>query len=42
VPEGLYLTADQAIDLQKQIQENSGGIDGSGIEQTGRKNVTSS
>ena len=42
VPQGLYLTADQAIDLQKQIQKNSGGIDGSGIEQTGRKNVTSS
>lgn len=42
VPEGLYLTADQAIDLQRQIQKNSDGIDGSGIEQTGRKNVTSS
>lgn len=42
VPEGLFLTADQAIDLQKQIQKSTGGIDGSGIEQTGRKNVTSS
>lgn len=42
VPEGLFLTADQAIELQRQIQKSTDGIDGSGIKQTGRKNVTSS
>jgi cytochrome c oxidase subunit 2 len=42
VPEGLYLTADQAIEIQKQIQEAEGGIDGSGVKQTTREGLTQS
>jgi cytochrome c oxidase subunit 2 len=42
VPEDLLLTADQAIELQKQLQEASGGIEGSGVQQTGRKNLEQS
>ncbi|MGA1212103.1 MAG: hypothetical protein ACO3ZZ_00005, partial [Solirubrobacterales bacterium] len=42
VPEGLYLTADQALEIQKQIQEAQGGINGSGVEETTREGVTQS
>lgn len=42
VPEGLYLTADQALEIQKQIQEAEGGIEGSGVEETTREGVTQS
>jgi cytochrome c oxidase subunit 2 len=42
VPQGLYLTADQALEIQKQIQEAQDGIDGSGVEETTREGVTQS
>ena len=42
VPQGLYLTADQALEIQKQIQEAEGGIEGSGVEETTREGVTQS
>ena len=42
VPQGLYLTADQALEIQKQIQEAQGGIEGSGVEETTREGVTQS
>jgi len=42
VPEGLILTADQAIEIQQQIQERDDGIGGSGVKQTGRKGLTDS
>ncbi len=35
VPTDLLLTADQANAVQKQLQEQSGGIDGTGVIQTG-------
>lgn len=35
VPTDLLLTADQSLELQKQLQEASGGIEGSGVQQTG-------
>jgi len=35
VPKDLLLTADQAIELQRQLQEASGGIEGSGVQETG-------
>jgi heme/copper-type cytochrome/quinol oxidase subunit 2 len=38
VPEDLLLTADQALELQKQLQEASGGIEGSGVQETGALN----
>lgn len=40
VPQGLILTADEAIEIQKQIQDRDDGIDGSGVKQTGRKGLT--
>lgn len=40
VPQGLILTSDQAIEIQKQIQDREDGIDGSGVKQTGRKGLT--
>ena len=40
VPQGLILTSDQAIEIQKQIQDREEGIDGSGVKQTGRKGLT--
>lgn len=42
VPEGLYLTADQALEIQKQIQKAEDGIEGSGVEETTREGVTQS
>ena len=42
VPQGLYLTADQALEIQKQIQQAEGGIEGSGVEETTREGVTQS
>lgn len=42
VPQGLYLTADQALEIQKQIQQAEDGIDGSGVEETTREGVTQS
>ena len=42
VPQGLYLTADQALEIQKQIQKAEGGIEGSGVEETTREGVTQS
>ena len=42
VPPGLYLTADQALEIQKQIQEAQGGIEGSGVEETTREGITQS
>jgi len=42
VPPGLILTADQAIEIQQQIQERNDGIGGSGVKQTGRKGLTDS
>ena len=42
VPQGLYLTADQALEIQKQIQEAQGGIEGSGVEETTREGITQS
>jgi cytochrome c oxidase subunit 2 len=42
VPPGLILTADQAIEIQQQIQERNDGIGGSGVKQTGRKGLSDS
>ena len=42
VPEGLYLTADQALEIERRAQENSDGIDGSGVEETEQDNVDQS
>lgn len=42
VPQGLYLTADQALEIQKQIQQAQDGIEGSGVEETTREGVTQS
>lgn len=42
VPESLILTADQAIEIEQQAQAREGGIDGSGVEETGKENVDQS
>jgi cytochrome c oxidase subunit 2 len=42
VPEDLLLTADQAIELERQIQEAEQGIDGSGVDETSAENVDQS
>lgn len=42
VPESLYLTADQALEIEEQAQEAEGGIGGSGVEETGKENVDQS
>jgi cytochrome c oxidase subunit 2 len=42
VPENLLLTADQAVELQRQLQEASGGIQGSGVDETEKQNVEQS
>jgi cytochrome c oxidase subunit 2 len=42
VPEDLLLTADQAIELEKQLQEAEQGIDGSGVDETAAENVDQS
>jgi cytochrome c oxidase subunit II len=42
VPEDLLLTADQAIELQKQIQAAKDGIEGSGVDETEAENVDQS
>ncbi len=42
VPEDLLLTADQAIELEKQLQEAEQGIDGSGVEETSAEGVDQS
>ncbi|HTU16384.1 MAG TPA: cytochrome c oxidase subunit II [Solirubrobacterales bacterium] len=42
VPEQLVMTADQALELEKQIQEKSDGIDSSGVDETEKDNVDQS
>ncbi|MEX0620294.1 MAG: cytochrome c oxidase subunit II [Solirubrobacterales bacterium] len=42
VPETLLLTADQALEIQRQIQEAERGIDGSGVDETSADNVDQS
>ena len=42
VPENLLLTADQAIELEKQLQEAEQGIDGSGVDETSAEGVEQS
>ena len=42
VPEDLLLTADQALELERQIQEAEQGIDGSGVDETSAENVDQS
>jgi len=42
VPENLLLTADQAIELEKQLQAAEQGIDGSGVEETSAEGVDQS
>ncbi len=42
VPEDLLLTPDQAIELQQQIDAASGGIQGSGVDETEKQNVDQS
>ena len=42
VPEDLLLTADQAIELEKQLQEAEQGIDGSGVDETSAEGVDQS
>ncbi len=42
VPEDLLLTADQAIELQKQLQGTEQGIDSSGVDETSAENVDQS
>ena len=42
VPENLLLTADQAIELEKQLQAAERGIDGSGVEETSAEGVDQS
>ena len=42
VPKNLYLTADQALEIQQQMQEAEGGIEGSGVEETTREGITQS
>ncbi|MCB0827441.1 MAG: cytochrome c oxidase subunit II [Solirubrobacterales bacterium] len=34
VPGGLLLTADQALEIEQQLQEKEGGIEGSGVDET--------
>ena len=38
----VLLTADQALELQRQIQEAERGIDGSGVDETSAENVDQS
>jgi cytochrome c oxidase subunit 2 len=42
VPDDLLLTADQALELEQQIQEAEQGIDGSGVDETAAENVDQS
>lgn len=42
VPKGLLLTADQALEVQKQAEAAEGGIGGSGVEETAKDNVDQS
>jgi cytochrome c oxidase subunit 2 len=42
VPDDLLLTADQAIELQEQIQEAEQGIEGSGVDETAAEGVDQS
>lgn len=42
VPDGLLLTADQALEIERQIQEAEQGIDGSGVDETSAGNVDQS
>jgi len=42
VPEGLYLTADQQLEIERQAQETSDGIEGSGVDETEKDNVDQS
>lgn len=42
VPEQLVMTADQALELEKQLQEKSDGIDSSGVDETEKDNVDQS
>jgi cytochrome c oxidase subunit 2 len=42
VPEDLLLTADQALELERQIQEAEQGIDDSGVDETSAENVDQS
>ncbi len=42
VPDDLLLTADQAIELEKQLQEAEQGIDGSGVDETSAEGVDQS
>lgn len=42
VPVDLLLTADQAIELEKQLQEAEQGIDGSGVDETSAEGVNQS
>jgi cytochrome c oxidase subunit II len=42
VPEDLLLTADQALELEQQIQEAAQGVDGSGVDETSADNVDQS
>ena len=34
VPSNLLLTADQALEIEKQIQEKENGIEGTGVDET--------
>jgi cytochrome c oxidase subunit II len=42
VPEGLYLTADQMLEIERNSQKKSDGIDGSGVDETEKDNVDQS
>jgi cytochrome c oxidase subunit 2 len=42
VPEGLLLTADQAIEIEKEAQAKEDGIDDSGVDETAKENVDQS
>ncbi|MGA7397195.1 MAG: cytochrome c oxidase subunit II [Solirubrobacterales bacterium] len=42
VPDGLYLTADQALEIEREAQARDDGIDGSGVDETAKDNVDQS
>lgn len=42
VPESLLLTADQALEIEKEAQAREGGIGGSGVDETAKDNVDQS
>ncbi|MGB0121476.1 MAG: cytochrome c oxidase subunit II [Solirubrobacterales bacterium] len=42
VPEGLYLTADQQLEIEREAQARDDGIDGSGVDETAKYNVDQS